>query len=121
MMTEEKKQYFRELLGRWLDELLADEKNAVRGFAELKDGSPDLIDQASLDSDTDFAFRIRERESRLILKIKEALKRLDEGTFGICEECGEEILEGRLMARPITTRCIRCKRRQEAQERLRGL
>ena len=121
MLTEEKKDYFKGLLTRWLKERLADEKNAIRGFSMPKDETPDFLDQASSESDTSFAFRIKEREGRLILKIEDALKLIEEGTFGICEECGEEISEGRLMARPVTTLCIQCKRRMEAQERIRGL
>ena len=121
MLTEEKKDYFKDLLTRWLEQRLADEKKSIRGFAEPKDELPDLLDQAFAESDTSFAFRIKEREGRLIQKIEEALELIEEGTFGICEECGEEISEGRLMARPVTTLCIQCKRRMEAQERIRGL
>jgi DnaK suppressor protein len=82
---------------------------------------PDFLDQALSESDTSFVFRIKERESRLTQKIEEALKLIEEGTFGICEECGREISEERLMARPVTTLCIQCKRRIEAQERITGL
>jgi DnaK suppressor protein len=121
MLTEEKKDYFKALLTLWLEERLADKKKSVRGFAEPKDEFTDFLDQASFESDTSLALRIKEREGRLILKIEEALKLFEEGTFGICEECGEEISEGRLMARPVTTLCIQCKRRMEAQERIRGL
>ena len=58
---------------------------------------------------------------KLISKIREALDRIDDGTFGICESCGEEISEKRLKARPVTTLCIDCKKKQEANERARGL
>jgi DnaK suppressor protein len=68
-----------------------------------------------------FHLRIRDRERKLISKIKEALDRLDQGTFGICEECGEDISEERLKARPVTTLCINCKKRQENEERLKGI
>jgi DnaK suppressor protein len=121
MLTEDKKDYFKGLLTRWLEERLADKKDAIRGFAEPKDELPDFLDQAFSESDTSFAFRIKERQGRLIQKIEEALELIEEGTFGICEECGEEISEERLMARPVTTLCIQCKRRMEAQERIRGL
>lgn len=120
MMIEEKKQYFKVLLTRLLEKRLTEEKDAIRVFAEIKDKSADFFDQASSESDTSFTFRIKEREGRLIQKIEEALKLIEEGTFGICEECEEEISEGRLMARPVTTLCIQCKRRMEAQERVRG-
>jgi DnaK suppressor protein len=64
-----------------------------------------------------FALRIRDREAKLIRKIREALGRLEQGPFGICEECGEEIPHRRLRARPVTTLCIECKEEQEAEER----
>jgi len=79
------------------------------------------VDQASAESHTDFTLHIKERENRLILKIKEALNRIDNGTFGICEVCGEKISEKRLEARPVTTLCIECKKRQEMDEKLRGI
>jgi DnaK suppressor protein len=121
MLTEEKKVYFKGLLSRWLDERLADERKAMRDCVEPKDESSDFLDQALSEVDRSFNFRIRERESRLTQKIEEALKLIEEGTFGICEECGEEISEGRLRARPVTTLCIQCKRKMETQEKLRGL
>ncbi|MBW1973704.1 MAG: TraR/DksA C4-type zinc finger protein [Deltaproteobacteria bacterium] len=65
--------------------------------------------------------RIKDRESKLINKIKDAIERIDNGTFGICEVCGEEISEKRLMARPMTTLCIKCKIKQEEEEKKRGL
>ena len=63
--------------------------------------------------------RIRDRERKLISKIDKALDRIEDGTFGICEECGEEITEGRLKARPVTTFCIGCKEEQEKLEKTR--
>jgi DnaK suppressor protein len=64
--------------------------------------------------------RIRDRERKLILKIREALQRIEDGNFGICELCGDDIGIDRLKARPVTTLCIECKRKQEAGERARG-
>ena len=121
MLTQEKKEYFKELLIQRLDELIAEANKTVNGFAGPKDGSPDFIDQASMESDTDFSLRLREREGKLIVKIKTALEKLEEGDFGICEECGEDISEERLKVRPMAALCIKCKKKQEAQERLRGL
>ena len=121
MLTEEKKEYFKGLLTQMLHELLAEVNKAVSGFTGPKDGSPDFIDQASMGSNTDFSFLLRERKGKLIVKIKTALEKLDEGDFGICEECGEEISEERLKARPMAALCIVCKKKQEAQERRRGL
>jgi DnaK suppressor protein len=74
-----------------------------------------------VESDTSFAFHIKGRESILIRKIKDALIGLEDGTFGICDECGEEITEARLQARLVATLCINCKGQQENQEEIRGL
>jgi DnaK suppressor protein len=78
---------------------------------------PDPNDRASQESDRTFELRIRDRERRLLAKIREALERIDDGTFGVCEECGEEISEARLRARPVTTLCIDCKMEEERQEK----
>jgi DnaK suppressor protein len=71
-----------------------------------------------LESDRNFLLRIKDRERKLIMKVKEALDRIDDGTFGICESCGRPISEKRLMARPVTTLCIECKTETEDQERI---
>jgi DnaK suppressor protein len=80
---------------------------------------PDLGDQASAEIDRNFMLRIKGRERKLIKKIEEAIERIDEGTFGICEKCGEDIDIRRLDARPVTTMCIECKTLQEEEEKLR--
>jgi len=82
-----------------------------------KDTFPDPTDRANLETDRNFLLRIRDRERRLIVKIKEALARIDDQTFGICEECGEDISEERLKARPVTTHCIACKTKAEEEEK----
>jgi DnaK suppressor protein len=120
-MTDKKIQYFKELLSKQLDELQnKDSSIPVSQLAESEQ-IPDLTDQATLESDIDMNIHIKERDSKLILKIKKALERIDNGNYGICEECGEEISEKRLKARPVTTVCINCKRKQENQEKLRGI
>lgn len=80
---------------------------------------PDMTDQASAEADQNFTLRLREREQKLLKKIDEALERITNGTFGICESCGGEISLKRLEARPVTTLCIECKTRQEADEKIR--
>lgn len=80
---------------------------------------PDLGDQASAEIDRNFMLRLRGREQRLLKKIDEAIDRIDSGTFGICDDCGNEIDIKRLEARPVTTMCIECKTLQEEEERLR--
>jgi DnaK suppressor protein len=78
---------------------------------------PDEIDQASAEYNQSFIFRLRDREKYYLSKIDRALKKIDEGTFGICESCDEPISTKRLEARPVTTLCIRCKEEQEMEER----
>lgn len=80
---------------------------------------PDVTDQAAAEADKNFTLRLREREQKLLKKIDEALDRITNGTFGICESCGEEISYKRLKARPVTTYCIECKTKQEEEEKLR--
>lgn len=121
MMEEEKKQYFKDLLSKRLSDLLQEVNRTVTGMTDVTDNFPDPTDRASMESDRNFTLRIRDRERKLIAKIQEALQRIEDGTFGICEECGEEISFERLNARPVTTLCIECKKRQENEERLRGL
>lgn len=121
MLTEKKREYFRKLLTKRLKELQEQAERPASSLGELTTESPDFADQASMESDLDLTLHIREREAKLISKIEEALERIEEKTFGICEECGEEISEKRLKARPVTTLCINCKRQQENQEKLRGL
>ena len=78
---------------------------------------PDPTDRASMESNRNSMLRMRDRDRKLIFKIQEALQRLNDGEYGICEECGEEIGIERLKARPVTTLCIACKSSQEIAER----
>ena len=121
-MRERELKHFQELLHEKLDELLREADRTVDGMTDAKaENFPDPTDRASLESNRNFVLRIRDRERKLIGKIKEALVRIDEGTYGKCEECGERIGIERLKARPVTTLCIDCKSLQEAEERkLRG-
>ncbi len=80
---------------------------------------PDMGDQASAETDTNFMLRLRGREQRLLKKIEEALERIDNNSFGICDDCGLEIDVKRLEARPVTTMCIECKIHQEEDEKRR--
>jgi DnaK suppressor protein len=79
-------------------------------------GAAEMIDQASSEETRFSEMRIREREGKLVGKIKKALQKIDDGTYGICEECGESISEKRLEVRPVATLCIECKREQELME-----
>lgn len=119
-MNKKKLQYFRKLLTEQLDVLQAkNSQTRVTTLAESEQIS-DFTDQATLESDIDINIHMKERDSKLIIKIKQALERIEEGTYAICDQCGEDISEERMKARPVTTVCIDCKREQENLERLRG-
>jgi DnaK suppressor protein len=117
-MKEKIMEEFRSLLQQQMAELLQDAGKTVSGMTEEKTNFPDPTDRASLESDRNFELRIRDRERKLINKIRQAIERIDDGTFGLCENCEEEIGVERLRARPVTTLCIDCKTEQERQERI---
>jgi DnaK suppressor protein len=118
-MDQEKLLYFKGLLEGMLHELLEEAGKACNDMRQDTKGDfPDPTDRAALESDRNFLLRIKDRERKLIMKVREALDRIDHETFGICETCGKPISEKRLMARPVTTLCIECKTEGENQERL---
>jgi DnaK suppressor protein len=119
-MDKKTVEFFRNLLQEQMDTLLKEADRTVIGMTDTKDNFPDPTDRAALESDRNFLLRIRDRERKLISKIQEALMRLDDNTYGICESCGEDIGYERLRARPVTTLCVLCKKKQEASERARG-
>lgn len=119
-MTPEDLEYFRKLLNSMLEE---NQRKGDSTLEELTDGDAafaDPADRATAESDRSFTLRIRDRERRLIHKIQEAIRRIDDGVYGICEECGEDIGVPRLKARPVTTLCVSCKARQEEGEEISG-
>lgn len=93
----------------------------MHGMGEELESFPDPTDRGSLEGDRNLTLRIRDRERKLLTKIDEALGRIEDGSYGICEECGGQIGVGRLKARPVTTLCIECKSQQEADERRRQI
>lgn len=117
-MKKKERKEFKQLLEQQLEELLEDADKTASEMADEKTNFPDPTDRASLESDRNFELRIRDRERRLIGKIKEALERIEEGDFGLCESCEEPIGTARLKARPVTTMCIDCKTEQERQEKI---
>ena len=121
MLNKKQQEYFRTLLKKRLDDLLAEANKTVTGMTGQGENFPDPTDRASLESDRNFMLRIRDRERKLITKIKEALDRIENGTFGICDACGEDISQERLKARPVTTLCIDCKKKQEMEEKVKGV
>jgi DnaK suppressor protein len=116
-MEKDTIEYFKGDLIRRLEELYEEAEKTVTGMTDSKESFPDPADRATLESDRNFMLRIRDRERKLISKIREALQRIEDGAFGICDSCGDDIDIERLKARPVTTLCIECKRKQEAQER----
>ena len=116
-MEKDRLEYFRELLNERLKVLLEEAEKTVTGMTNDRDSFPDPTDRANLETDRNFLLRIRDRERKLIGKIQEAFARIDDRTFGICEECGEDISEERLKARPVTTLCIDCKTKAEEEEK----
>ena len=117
---QEKMKAYKTMLQQKINELLSEAGKTVSEMTNGKENYPDPNDRASLESDRNFELRIRDRERKLIGKMQEAIKRIDDGTFGICEVCGGPISEKRLMARPVTTLCIDCKTKQEKMEKLKG-
>ena len=110
--------YFRELLTAQLEGLLNQARRTANDLINEKDYHyTEYVDKASFDEDQNLRIRIRDRESNLIKKYQTALRKIEEGEFGICEDCGEEIPFNRLRARPVTTKYIRCKTREEHAER----
>jgi DnaK suppressor protein len=119
-MNKQQIEILKTLLTEQLQELIKHGNDAVSGMKDAGDNLPDPTDRASFDADRSFMLRIREREAKLINKIQAALDRIEEGTFGICETCGQKISFKRLIARPVTTQCIDCKSHQEALEKAIG-
>lgn len=116
-MDEKQLAHFREKLDTISEDLLSGANRTISEMTDHSDNYPDPTDRASAESDRSFELRIRDRERKLLNKIKEAVERIDNATYGICDECGDEIAAERLEARPVTTYCIECKTRQEQDEK----
>lgn len=116
-MDQEKLEYFRNALNEEIRTLINDAGKTVTEMNSDSSNFPDPTDRATQESDRNFELRIRDRERKLINKIKDAIDRIDAGEFGICEECGDEISEARLKVRPVTTLCINCKMEEEQKEK----
>lgn len=120
-MDQKTLEYFRQFLTDRLNDLLEQADSTVSGMTAQKESFPDPTDRASHEENRNFMLRIRDREHKLIKKIKEALERIDNGVYGICESCEEYITIERLKARPVTTQCIECKTQAEAREKALGI
>lgn len=116
-MNKEQLELFRTQLLLKKQEILTDAGKTMTEMTDQTTNVPDPNDRATLESGRSFELRIRDRERKLLTKIDEAIVRIDEGSYGICEDCGEEIGQKRLEARPVTTLCIDCKTIQETREK----
>jgi DnaK suppressor protein len=117
-MKKRELEFFRKMLQRQLEELTQKSEATVTGLLNLTVNSADPLDRISLELERDFTLRMLDRENKLIVKIKKALEKIQDQTFGICEVCGEEIDIERLKLRPVTALCIGCKIHQERLEKL---
>ncbi|HKO07870.1 MAG TPA: RNA polymerase-binding protein DksA, partial [Alphaproteobacteria bacterium] len=116
-MNEMQREYFRQKLLRWREELLHESSQTLVHLQQESLAEPDIADRASLETDRSLELRTRDRERKLISKIDEALRRIEEGTYGYCEETAEPISLRRLEARPIATLSVEAQERHERLER----
>ncbi len=117
-MNDKKLLKFKTQLEEMKEIINADAERTLSEMTSQNGNIPDPNDRATIESDRNFELRIRDRERKLISKIREALDRIEAGEFGECEDCGDMIGEARLKARPVTTLCIECKTEQERQEKI---
>ena len=117
-MNERQRDYFRTRLLTWREDILKEAKETLLHLQEENQNHPDLADRASSETDRAIELRARDRQRKLISKIDEALTRIDDGTYGYCEETGEPISLRRLEARPIATLSVEAQERHERRERI---
>jgi DnaK suppressor protein len=117
-MNERQKEYFRRKLWRWRDEILRESRETLNQLQTEREQLPDLADRASTETDRSIELRARDRQRKLIAKIDAALSRIEDGTYGYCDETGEPISLKRLEARPIATLSIEAQERHERAERV---
>ena len=117
-MNERQKEYFRQKLAIWREDILKEAKDTLQHLQDENVNHPDLADRASSETDRAIELRARDRQRKLINKIDAALHRIDDGTYGYCEETGEPIGIKRLEARPIATLSVEAQERHEQRERI---
>jgi DnaK suppressor protein len=117
-MNERQREYFRKKLLDWKEQILKEAKETLAHLQAENENHPDLADRASSETDRAIELRARDRQRKLIAKIDEALTRLEDGTYGYCEETGEPIALKRLEARPIATLSVEAQERHERRERV---
>jgi len=118
-MDKATQSFFKDVLLTRLKEYHLKVEEAAASLTDTDNNFADPTDRAAAESERNLMLSIRERERNLIININEALQRIDEGEFGECDECGDDIGIDRLKAWPVTTLCIGCKRKQESPERAR--
>ena len=118
-MNERQREYFRKKLLAWKEDILKESRETLQHLQDENQNHPDLADRASSETDRAIELRARDRQRKLISKIDAALQRLEEGTYGYCEETGEPISLKRLEARPIATLSVEAQERHERMERTR--
>ena len=117
-MNERQLEYFRQKLLTWKEEILRESRETVTHLQAETENHPDLADRASSETDRALELRTRDRQRKLISKIDEALRRIEDGIYGYCEETGEPIGLQRLEARPIATLSLESQERHERRERV---
>jgi DnaK suppressor protein len=117
-MNERQREYFRHKLLAWREDILRESKETLQHLQDENQNHPDFADRASSETDRAIELRARDRQRKLIAKIDEALSRIEDGTYGYCEETGEPISIKRLEARPIATLSIEAQERHERRERV---
>ena len=117
-MNPRQREYFRQKLENWRDEILRESRETLENLQEESQNHPDMADRASSESDRALELRTRDRQRKLISKIDAAMQRIDDGTYGYCEETGEPIGLKRLDARPIATLSIEAQERHERREKV---
>ncbi len=117
-MNERQRDYFRRKLLKWKEEILRESRETLAALQTENENHPDIADRASSETDRAIELRARDRQRKLISKIDSALARIEDGTYGYCEETGEPIAIKRLDARPIATLSIEAQERHERRERV---
>jgi DnaK suppressor protein len=117
-MNERQREFFRRRLLAWKDEILAESKTTIDSLQQETVALPDVVDRATSETDRALELKTRDRQRKLISKIEDALRRLENGSYGYCEETGEPIAISRLIARPIATLSLEAQERHERRERV---
>ncbi|MBT3535604.1 MAG: RNA polymerase-binding protein DksA [Rhodospirillaceae bacterium] len=117
-MSAKQKEFFRQRLLGWRDELVRDAKDTIQNLQEDDGQAPDIADRATTESERSIELRTRDRQRKLVSKIDAALDRIEDGSYGFCDDTGEPIGLKRLEARPIATLSIEAQERHERRERV---